>query len=129
MFVHRSLSESNSPQVSRTLLSILSDFNNAVVWMVSNQPISNSSSPCTNPLVTVPSALITIGITITFMFHSFFSSLAMSKYFHFLSILPYGQLIILLSLLLLIVCPVNDNRISCMFNNVCEHLRLFKFVP
>ena len=37
--------------------------------------ISKFSSPCTNPFVIVPSAPITIGITVTFMFHSFFSSL------------------------------------------------------
>ena len=68
-----SLSVSKSPQVSRTLLSILADRNNAVVWMVSICPlISKSSSPCTNPLVTVPRLLITIGITYTYIFHSFF---------------------------------------------------------
>ena len=37
--------------------------------------ISKSSSPCTNPLVTVPSVPITISITVTFIFHSFFSVL------------------------------------------------------
>ena len=39
--------------------------------------ISKSSSSCTNPLVT---ASITICVTVTFMFHSFFCSLARSKY-------------------------------------------------
>ena len=34
--------------------------------------VSNSPRPFTNPLVTVPSASITIGITVTFIFHSFF---------------------------------------------------------
>ena len=34
--------------------------------------ISNSSSQCTNPLVTVPSGSFTIGITVTFMFNSLF---------------------------------------------------------
>ena len=34
MVSHWSLSESNSPEVSRTLLSILSNLNNAVTWMV-----------------------------------------------------------------------------------------------
>ena len=52
-----------------------------VVWMVTIHPlISKSSSPCTNSLVTVPSAPITIGIIVTFMFHRFFSSLARSSY-------------------------------------------------
>ena len=67
-----SLSDSESLQVSRTLLSILVDLNNAVIWMVSTRPlISKYSSPCINPLVSVPLALITIGIIVTFMFHSF----------------------------------------------------------
>ena len=59
-----------SPQFSRTLLSFLADRNNAVVWMVSVCPlISKSTSPCTNPLVTVLSASITVSIIVTFMFH------------------------------------------------------------
>ena len=35
-------------------------------------PTSKSSSPFSNPLFTVPKAPITIGIIVTFMFHSFF---------------------------------------------------------
>ena len=47
--------------------------------MVSTRPaISKSSSPCTNPLVTVPRAPITICILVIFMFHSFFNFLARS---------------------------------------------------
>ena len=42
--------------------------------------ISKSSSPFINPLVTVPRAPITIGIIVTFIFHSFFNSLASSRY-------------------------------------------------
>ena len=73
MVFHWRLSDSKSPQVSRTLLSILAVFNNAVVWMVSTRlPTSKSSRPFNNPLVTVPKAPITIGIIVTFMFHSFF---------------------------------------------------------
>ena len=73
MVSHKSLSDSKSLQVSRTRLSILSDLNNAVVWIVSTHLlISKSSSPCTNLLVTVPRAPSRIGITVTFMFHSFF---------------------------------------------------------
>ena len=76
MVFHRSLSDSKSPQVSRTLLSILVVFNNAVVWMVSTRPpTSKSSSSFSNPLVTVPKAPITIGTIVTFMFHSFFKIL------------------------------------------------------
>ena len=68
-------------QVSRTLLSIAVDLCNTVVWIVSTCPlISESSSPFTNPLGIVPRAPITIGITVTFIFHNFFSSLARFRY-------------------------------------------------
>ena len=68
-----SLRKSKSPQVFRNLLSILTDLNNAVVWMVSTCPlISKYSNLFAKFLGIVPSALITIGITVTFIFHSFF---------------------------------------------------------
>ena len=86
MVFHWSLSDSKSPQVSRTLLRILAVLNNAVVWMVSTRlSTSKSSSPFSNPVVTVPKAPITIGIIVTYMFHSFFNSLARSKYLFFFS--------------------------------------------
>ena len=86
MVFHWSLSDSKSPQASRTLLSILAVLNNAVVWMISTRPpTSNSSNPFSNPLVTVPNAPITIGIIVTCMFHSFFNSLAKSRYLSFFS--------------------------------------------
>ena len=73
MVFYWSLSDSKPHQVSRTLLSILAVFNNAVVWMVSTRsPTSKSSRPFNKPLVTIPKAPITIGIIVTFMFHSFF---------------------------------------------------------
>ena len=51
MVFHWSLSDSKSPRDSRTLLSILADLNNAVVWMVSTCPlISKSSNSCTKIL-------------------------------------------------------------------------------
>ena len=54
-----SLSDSKSLQVCRTLLSILTDLNNVVVWKVSTRTlISKSSSHCTNPLVTIPKSTI-----------------------------------------------------------------------
>ena len=82
MVFHWSLSDSKSPQVSRTLLSILAVFNNAVVWMVSTRSTtSKSSSLFSNPLVTVPNTPIPIGIIVTCMFHSFFNSLSRLKYF------------------------------------------------
>ena len=70
---HWSLNDSKSHQMFWTLLSILADLSIDVVWMVlARPPMSNSSSPLTKPFGTVLSAPITIGITITFMFHSFF---------------------------------------------------------
>ena len=81
MVFHWSLSDCKSPQVSRALLSILAVLNNAVVWKVSTRPpTSKSSSPFSNPLVTVPNAPITNSIIVTSMFHSFFNSLARSRY-------------------------------------------------
>ena len=45
------MSDSKSLQVSRTLLSILADLDNAVIWMVSTCPLaSKSSSSFTNSL-------------------------------------------------------------------------------
>ena len=86
MVFHWSLSDGKSPQVSRTLLSILTILNNDVIWMVSTrQPTSKSSIPFSNPLVTVSNALITIGIIVTCMFHSFSNSLARSRYLSFFS--------------------------------------------
>ena len=88
MVFHKSLSDIKFPQVSRTLLGILADLNNAVVLTVCTRPvISKSSNPSTNNLVTVPRAPITIGIIVTFMFHSFFLSLAKSRY---LSLFSYS---------------------------------------
>ena len=80
------LSDSKSPQVSRTLLSILAVFSNAVVWMISTRPpTSKSSRPFNNSLVTVPKAPITIGIIVSFVFHSFFqfSSKVIIYYYYY----------------------------------------------
>ena len=64
---HWSLSDNKSPQVSRTLLNILADVNNAVVWMVSiHLLIFKSPSLFTKSLKIVLSTLITVSITITF---------------------------------------------------------------
>ena len=60
-------------QISRTLLSILADLNNAEIWMVSILPLfSNSSSLFSECLGTVPGAPFIIGITVTLMFHRLF---------------------------------------------------------
>ena len=86
MVIHWSLSDSKSPQVSRTPFSILAVLNYVVVWMVSiRPPTAKSSSAFSNSLVTVPNAPITIGTIVTCMFHSFFSSQAKSRYLFLLS--------------------------------------------
>ena len=51
----------------------------------SHPPTSKSSSPFNKSLVTVPKAPITIGIIVTFTFHSFFNSFARSRYLSFFS--------------------------------------------
>ena len=87
MASHWSLSDSKSPQVSMIRLRILAVLSNAVVWMVSIcPPTSKSSRPFNNPLVIVPKEPITIGTIVTFIFHSFFNSLARSRYLSFFSL-------------------------------------------
>ena len=84
MVFHWSLSDSKSLQVSRTHLRILAVLSNAVVWIVSTRlPNSKCSRPFNNPFVIVPNAPITIGIIVTFMFHSFFNFLSRSRYLSF----------------------------------------------
>ena len=48
-------------------------------------PTSRSPSPFNNPLATVLKSPITIGMIVTFIFHSFFNSLARSRYLSFFS--------------------------------------------
>ena len=88
MIFYRSLTESKSPWVSRTLLSIL-----AYCSSVSILPLisTHSSSPLSLLMGTIPSAptiidtkvfffLFFLWSSVNFMFHSFISSLARSKY-------------------------------------------------
>ena len=72
MVFHWSLRDIKS-QVSMTLLSILADLKNLIVWIFATRlVISKTSNPCINPFVIVPRAPITIGINVTLIFHSFF---------------------------------------------------------
>ena len=88
MVFHWSLSDSKSPQVSRTRLSILAVLSNAVVLIVSTRPpISKSSRPFNNPLVTVPNAPITIGTIVPQLFY-FSSKVEVLILFFFFS-LPF----------------------------------------
>ena len=69
---HRSLSDYKFPNFSMTLQSALTDFNSAVVSMVSVLPlIYYSSNLVSNLLLIFPCSSVTIGITVTLMFHSF----------------------------------------------------------
>ena len=78
------LKDSKSPQVSGTFLSILADINNVLVWMISTRPlISNSFSPCNNPLVAITSSPIIIGMAVTFIFRKFFKVLVIISLFAF----------------------------------------------
>ena len=106
-----SLSDSKYPQVSRTLLGILADLNNSVVWMFSTCLfISKSYSPFTNLLGIVPSAPITISITVTIMFHSFFfSSLAMSTYLSLFSLFFFQLLLLFHSTWVTVSSGVQDS--------------------
>ena len=87
MVFHWSLSDSKSPQVSRTRLRILAVLSNTAVWIVSNRPpTSEFSRHFKNALVIVSKAPITTGTIVTFMFHSFFNSLARLRYLSFFQI-------------------------------------------
>ena len=107
MVFHWSLSDSKSLQVSRTRLRILVILSNAVVWIVSTRPpTSKSSRPFNNPLVIVPNAPITIDAIVTFMCHSFFNSLAKSRYLSFFS----------LSFKFILWLPGQQSRQFCRFS-------------
>ena len=87
--VHLSLSDSKSPQVSTNLLNILAERSsrNILLLIVSIHPLTSKSfSPFINPLVTLPKATIRIGIIATILIHSFFNSLARSRYLSFFSL-------------------------------------------
>ena len=82
-----SVSDSKSLQVFRTLLTILAKFDNTAVWVISTRRlILKSSNHFINHMSIVASAPITTGNTDTFMFQSFFSSLARLRYLSLFSL-------------------------------------------
>ena len=84
MIFHRILSDSKSSRITRTLLSILADLNNLVVWMFSPpRVIPKSFRPFINPSVTVPRAPIPIGKTSLWCHNLFINSPARSWYLSF----------------------------------------------
>ena len=75
-------SDRKSPQISRTLLSILAKLNKFVVLIISTRPlISKTSRPFIKPFGIVPTAPKKIGIILKFMFlYCYFSFQARSQY-------------------------------------------------
>ena len=70
-----SLSESKFLQISRTLLSILANLNNSVVWMIFSFSLSSKySRSFSQTLAIIPSTHIAIGNTVTFVFYYLFQS-------------------------------------------------------
>ena len=65
MVFHKSQSDSKSPEASRTLFSILADFNNFIDWMIMIRlPIFNSSNHLSNPSRSTLGVPITIGLSL-----------------------------------------------------------------
>ena len=81
LFTESLSQDSEWRKLSTTVLSILADFNYAVVLKVLNRSlISNSTSLFFKPLGTLHSTLTIIGITAIFMYLSIFRALVRPKY-------------------------------------------------
>ena len=76
MVFHWSLSDSKSPQVSRTLLSILAVLNNAVVWMASTRLLTSMSSRTHLRILAVVIIIIMIIIIIIIILRVFHTSVS-----------------------------------------------------
>ena len=119
--------DNKSPHVSSTLLRILADLINALVWMVSTRPlISTSSSPFTNLSVTVPKAPINIGINVTFMFFSFFQFSGMVElliilfpFFQFYSVVSWDSVVHNSSSSLFLLIILRSGRLAEIRWSVC----------
>ena len=104
-----SLSDSKSPQISRTLLSILADLSNAVVYKISAHPlVYSSSSPFTEHLGTLLNIAIIIDIIVTFMFHIVI-------------------VVIIIIIIIIIFCRVFHTRVSWCSSVLLFLLLLFNF--
>ena len=127
MVFHWSLSDTKFLQVSKTLLSILADLNNADEWTVSIQLVtSKTSSPCAHLLVTVPRAPITIGIIDSFMFRNFFNSLARFRYLslfshsvNFTLWSAWTAMSIILQVLSFLLMIITSCRLAVIKRSVC----------
>ena len=79
--LHWSLNYSKSPQIYRTLLRILADLSTAMIWAALTLVLVSSSHRFFFSFFgIILRALTMIGITVRFMFHIFFNSLAKSKH-------------------------------------------------
>ena len=124
MVFHWSLSDSKSSQVSRNRIRILAVLSNAVVWIVSTHPpTSKYFRPFNKPLVIVPNAPITIGTIVTFMFHSFFNSLARSSFSHWsLSNSKSPQVsMTLLSIYYAVIYTISTHPVISMSSSSCTN--------
>ena len=72
MVSHWSLSDSKLPQIFGRLFSILAKLNYPQIWMFFTCPIFKSSSPLFKRLGMIPIVPITIGLTVSHLFHRFF---------------------------------------------------------
>ena len=73
MVFHWNLSDCKSTQISNFIQSVLTDFSGAVVGMVSICPLIFSSLSLFSRIFRIiPRAPITIGIMVSFIFHTFF---------------------------------------------------------
>ena len=131
MFSHWSSSDSKSPQVAKTLLSILADLNHTVIWML-------FSSSCFQVFQSHHQILGDC-IIITFMFYIFFSSQARSRYlslFYFLFNFSQWSVVTAISTirlvlflcwlsLIIIISSSYSKLYSCMqiIYITCEYLR------
>ena len=133
MVFHWSLSDNKSPLVSCTLLSILVN-TRFVVWIISFlSQIFYSSSLFSRFSESVPSAPTTIGITVTFMFYSFFQVsskvqvfVQLFTAFHF-CLLTLTLVVVVSSLLLGVLSsisrPGNEKHFGSMNKNRSSFIR------
>ena len=77
--------------------------------------ISNSPRLLSRPMRTVPNAPITIGITVTFVFHSFFSSPARSRYLSIICFLLFLFLFFVFVFHFLVKLELQNLRLQVIF--------------
>ena len=95
--------------------------------MVSTRlPASRSTSPFSNPLVTVPNAPITIGIIVTCMFHSFFQFpsnvevlILLFTFFQFYSVVSWTAKSTILQVLIFLLIIIRSGLLAEIRWYVC----------